>query len=115
MLTPLQFGPRPDPSGSKPFDTLIVFLKEIFEKVNFDKSADDNKRMKNYPDTLQSNLLIIILHLQSSNRDGYECLTRNLGVACCGFEPYRWHCVVSLSKKHYSLLSTGSTQNKNTK
>ena len=28
-------------SGSKPFDTLIVFLKEIFEKVNFEikKSA----------------------------------------------------------------------------
>ena len=32
MLAPLQFGPRPDPAGSKPFDTLIVFLKEILEK-----------------------------------------------------------------------------------
>ena len=30
--------------------TLIVFLKEFFEKVNFEKrSADDNKSMKNYP------------------------------------------------------------------
>ena len=31
-------------------DTLIVFLKEVFEKVNFvEKSTDDNKSMKNYP------------------------------------------------------------------
>ena len=29
--------------GSKPFDALIVFLKEIFDK------ADDNKSMKNMP------------------------------------------------------------------
>ena len=27
-----------------------------------------------------------------------------------GFEPHRRHCVVSLSKTHLSLLSTGSTQ-----
>ena len=31
------------------FDTLIVLLKEFFEKVHFEKkSADDNKSMKNY-------------------------------------------------------------------
>ena len=28
----------------------------------------------------------------------------------CGFEPYRRHCVKSLSKTHQPLLSTGSTQ-----
>ena len=28
----------------------------------------------------------------------------------CGFEPRQRHCVVSLSKTHLSLLSTGSTQ-----
>ena len=28
----------------------------------------------------------------------------------CRFEPHRCHCVVSLSKTHLSLLSTGSTQ-----
>ena len=28
----------------------------------------------------------------------------------CGLEPHRRHCVVSLSKTHLSLLSTGSTQ-----
>ena len=28
----------------------------------------------------------------------------------CGFEPHPRHCVVSLSKTHLSLLSTGSTQ-----
>ena len=38
-----QFGPRSGQtcqswSGSKPFDTLIVFQKEFFEKVSFDKS-----------------------------------------------------------------------------
>ena len=27
-----------------------------------------------------------------------------------GFEPHRHHCVVSLSKTHLSLFSTGSTQ-----
>ena len=34
----------------KPFDTMIVFLKEFFEKMNFEKkvSADDNKSI-NYP------------------------------------------------------------------
>ena len=37
-------------SVSKPFDTLIVFLKEFFEIINFEKkSADDNKSTKNYP------------------------------------------------------------------
>ena len=48
-----QFGPRSgltkcqawSGSGSKLFDTLIVFEKDNFEK----RSADDNKRMKNYP------------------------------------------------------------------
>ena len=28
----------------------------------------------------------------------------------CSFEPHRCHCVMSLSKTHESLLSTGSTQ-----
>ena len=31
------------------FDTLIVILKELFEKVYLEKSANDNKSMKNYP------------------------------------------------------------------
>ena len=29
----------------KPFDTLLVFLKEFFEKVNFE-TVDDNKSIK---------------------------------------------------------------------
>ena len=37
---------RPD----KTFDTLIVFLYELFEKANFEKkSTYDNESMKNYP------------------------------------------------------------------
>ena len=44
-----QFGPRSGPtecqswSGSKRFDTLIVFLKQFFEKVNFEKKSADDK------------------------------------------------------------------------
>ena len=48
-----QFVPRPGPtkcpacSGSKLFDTRMVFPKEYFEKVDFDKnSADDKKSWK---------------------------------------------------------------------
>ena len=34
------------PAGSKPFNTLIMFLKELFEKVNFEnKWANDTKSM----------------------------------------------------------------------
>ena len=40
-------------TGSKLFDTMIVFLKEFFEKVNFDK----NKSMKNYPACKEVNCL----------------------------------------------------------
>ena len=31
--------------------TLIMFQKYFFEKVNFEKSADDNKSMKNYQES----------------------------------------------------------------
>ena len=41
-----------------------------------------------------------------------ECLTRDRGDAG-QFEPHRRHCVVSLSKTHLSLLSTGSTDRNN--
>ena len=35
--------------GSKLFDTLMVFLKEFFEKVDFEKISRRQKSMKNYP------------------------------------------------------------------
>ena len=40
-----QFGPRSGPteSGSKLFDTQMVFLKDFFEKVDLEKTADDEK------------------------------------------------------------------------
>ena len=51
-----QFGPRSGStkcrswSKSKPFNTLIVFLKEFFEKKkNWRKSVDGNKSMKMFP------------------------------------------------------------------
>ena len=52
-----QFGPKSGPTecrswpGSKPFDTLIVFLKGFFvKKLILKKSADGDKNMKNYPE-----------------------------------------------------------------
>ena len=49
-----QFGPRPGPecwscSGSKLFDTLIVFLKEFFEKVNFKKISRRHQKHEKLP------------------------------------------------------------------
>ena len=47
------FGPRSGPtegwssSGSKQFDTLIVFLKGFFEKLILKKKSADDKGMKN--------------------------------------------------------------------
>ena len=40
-----QFGPK---LNSKPFETMIVFFKEHFEKVNVEKSSPDNKRSMKY-------------------------------------------------------------------
>ena len=34
--------------GFKLFDTLIMFLKEFFEKIIFEKKTADDKSMKNY-------------------------------------------------------------------
>ena len=50
-----QFEPRPGPtklrarSGSKLFDTLMVFLKEFFEKVDFEKSQRTTKEPEKLP------------------------------------------------------------------
>ena len=42
--------------------TLMVFLKELFYKVDFEKkSADDNKSMKNYP---VGKMLMILVYAQ---------------------------------------------------
>ena len=36
-------------SGSKLFDTLMVFLKEFFEKVDFENNQQKTKSMEDYP------------------------------------------------------------------
>ena len=36
-------------SGSKQFDTLMVSLKEFFEKVNFEKKSADDKKAEKLP------------------------------------------------------------------
>ena len=45
---------------------LIVFLKEFFEKVNFEKIQQMTKNMKNYPEykELMTYLLILIFLLE---------------------------------------------------
>ena len=51
----LQTGPKSGPtfcrswSGSKLFDHLIVFLKEFFEKVNFEKSQQRQQKHEKLP------------------------------------------------------------------
>ena len=50
-----QFGPRSGPtnrrawSGSKLFDILMVFLKEFFQKVNFEKNRQTTKKHEKLP------------------------------------------------------------------
>ena len=50
-----QFGPRSGPtihrarSGSKLFDILIVFLKEFFWKINFEKNQQTTKKHEKLP------------------------------------------------------------------
>ena len=41
-----QFGPR---SGSKLFDTLMVFLKEFFETFDFEKNQQTTTKRENFP------------------------------------------------------------------
>ena len=63
-----QFGPRSGPtkrrawSGSKLFDTLIVFLKEFFEIVNFEKNQQTTKKKHEteYPACKELNSLRVI-------------------------------------------------------
>ena len=55
-----RLGPRPRPifcqarSRSKPFDNLMVFLKEFFEKVDFEKNQQTAK--KHYPLSKELNI-----------------------------------------------------------
>ena len=59
-----QFGPRSGPtkcralSGSKLFDTLMVFLKEFFKKVDFEKYQQTKKKMKNFPGDKELNFTL---------------------------------------------------------
>ena len=57
-----QFGPRSGRtkcwawSGNKLLDTLMVFLKEFFEKVDFEKNQRTTKSMKNFPGGKELNI-----------------------------------------------------------
>ena len=61
-----QFGPRSGPtfcrswSWSKQFVTLIVFLKEYFEKVNFEKSQQTTTRALKLPNMLRIQVLSVL-------------------------------------------------------
>ena len=61
----------------------------------------------------QSFLLSLLTHQEREGVQGVQWLIgRGLDSRprCSGFEPHWRHCIVSLSKTHLSLLSTGSTQ-----
>ena len=59
-----QFGPRSGPtecrawSWSKMFDTLMVFLIEIFKKVDFEKDHQTTKKNAKFPRTEEAELII---------------------------------------------------------
>ena len=77
-----QFGPwsgltnRPAWSGSKLFDILMVFLKEFFQKVNFEKISRRQKKHKKFPSMQWVNDF-------EEKRNGYKPLTyRSSSVIC---------------------------------
>ena len=47
-------------TGSKLFDTLMVFLKEFCEKVDFEKIRGRQKSIKNYRVHVQINVLFFV-------------------------------------------------------
>ena len=81
-------------SGSKPFDTLIVFLKEFFENVNFEKrSSDNNKSMKNYPTCKE---LRVFWHICWNL---YSCINT-----------YSYSCFNPLSNERKSMFKSGDSR-----
>ena len=68
------FGPRWTEcralSGSKLFDTLVVFLKEVFEKIDFEKNQQTAKSVKKYPidkESITVHVFLICLEYQVEN------------------------------------------------
>ena len=77
-----------------------------------EKACKTSEMLTQIPCTITQMFLIrlsteIALNGYSSQLRGRVLESRPRGR---GFEPHRRHCVVSLSKRHLSLLSTGSTQ-----
>ena len=61
-----QFGPRSGPtkcrawSGSKLFNNLMVFLKEFFKKVDFEKNLQTTKKHPKLPSRQRAKLLFTV-------------------------------------------------------
>ena len=74
-----QVGPRPGLtwSGSKLFDILLVFLKEVSEKVNFEKSqyTTTTSMHGNYP------AFKVLMNLSSDADMGLTCVTRKVYIS----------------------------------
>ena len=64
-------GPDLDPIL---FDTLIVFLKEFFENVDFEKNRKTTKKHANFTrrQRVQLNDLLWSLPVKEKDRDGYN-------------------------------------------
>ena len=79
--------------------TLRWYSWKNLKKVGFEKNQQTTKEHEKLPSSQRVNILIILSgRVLDSRQRGH------------GFDPHWRHCVVSLSKTHLSLLSTGSTQ-----
>ena len=96
-----KFGPRSGPtecrswSGSKLFDTWIVYLKEFFENINFEKEGADDKSMKNYPACTELKL-----------NNHVKCIKYETYAICTGFKFCTVSAMVTVSKTVIELSHT---------
>ena len=98
-----QFGPRSGPtkcrvlSGSKLFDTLMVFLIEFFEKVDFEK----NKQMTIKHGTIPSRERVSLCILLESGRNTMLKYVLHSAASGCIHIQGSKSCVLVLSVQFY--------------
>ena len=89
--------------SSADIDTLIVSLQEFFKNFGFENNQQMTEKHEKLPRMQSLSTCLIVL----SKLSGRVLEWRPRG---SGFKIHQRHSVVSLSKTHLSLLSTGSTQ-----
>ena len=94
---------------------MLALLSAGFLRGGFGflKSSSAGEMIKGGGGTLNREIRVGVTHVSYFGQDGVRWLTvrvLNWRLRGCGFEPNQRHCIVSLSKTLYPLLSTGSTQ-----